>query len=133
MAAPSEPPVQMDLADIQGDILRAYGNDYDNTTYAFVHIECPPEQARAWFSGVVDHVTTAEPWPKGEKPRTTLNVSVTAEGLRALGVSDDVVDIVLEGVSQRHGHALGAARRRRAERPRDVGGRAWAPATRTCC
>ena len=34
----------MDLADIQGDILRAYGNDYDCTSYAFVHIDCPPEQ-----------------------------------------------------------------------------------------
>jgi Dyp-type peroxidase family len=89
MAAPT-PPARLDLGDIQGDILRAYGNDYDCTTYAFVRIECPPEQARAWFSGVVDHVTTAEPW-KGEKPLTTLNVSVTAEGLRALGVSDAVV------------------------------------------
>ena len=39
-------PVRMDLGDIQGDILRAYGNAYDCTTYAFVKIECPPEQAR---------------------------------------------------------------------------------------
>jgi Dyp-type peroxidase family len=83
--------VRMDLGDIQGDILRAYGNDYDCTSYAFVKIECPPDQARAWFSGVVDHVTTAEPWPAGEKPLTTLNVSVTPPGLRALGVSDDVL------------------------------------------
>lgn len=83
--------VRMDLGDIQGDILRAYGNAYDCTTYAFVKIECPPEQARAWFHGVVDHVTTAAPWPKGDKPLTTLNVSVTAGGLRALGVSEDVV------------------------------------------
>lgn len=83
--------VRMDLGDIQGDILRAYGNDYDCTTYAFVRIECPPEQARAWFSGLIDHVTTAEPWPEGEKPLTTLNVSVTAAGLSALGVSEQVV------------------------------------------
>jgi Dyp-type peroxidase family len=85
------PVVRMDLGDIQGDILRAYGNDYDCTTYAFVTIECPPEQARAWFSGLLDHVTTAQPWPQGEKPLTTLNVAVTAAGLRALGVSDEVV------------------------------------------
>jgi len=88
MAAPA---VRMDLADIQGDILRGYGNDYDCTSYAFVTIECPPEQARVWFSGLLDHVTTAEPWPAGEKPLTTLNVAVTAPGLRALGVSEDVV------------------------------------------
>jgi Dyp-type peroxidase family len=83
--------VRMDLADVQGDILRAYGNDYDCTTYAFVRIECPPEQARAWFAGLIDHVTTAEPWTPGEKPVTTLNVAVTAAGLRALGVSEPVV------------------------------------------
>jgi len=84
-------PVRMDLGDIQGDILRAYGNAYDCTTYAFVKIECPPEQARVWFSGLLGHVTTAEPWAEGEKPLTTLNVAVTASGLRALGVSEDVV------------------------------------------
>ena len=82
---------QIDLRDLQGDILRAYGNDYDHTSYAFVHIDCPPEQARAWFAGLLDHVTTAEPWTKG-KPLTTLNVSVTAPGLKALGVSGEVVE-----------------------------------------
>jgi Dyp-type peroxidase family len=82
---------QIDLRDLQGDILRAYGNDYDHTSYAFVKITCPPEQARAWFSGLLDHVTTAEPW-KGEKPLTTLNVAVTATGLAALGVSQKVVE-----------------------------------------
>jgi Dyp-type peroxidase family len=81
---------QIDLRDLQGDILRAYGNDYDCTSYAFVTIECRPEQARAWFSGLLDHVTTAEPWKQG-KPVTTLNVAVTAPGLKALGVSPDVV------------------------------------------
>jgi Dyp-type peroxidase family len=81
---------QIDLRDLQGDILRAYGNDYDCTSYAFVHITCPPEQARAWFSGLLEHVTTAEPWKDG-KPLTTLNVAVTAAGLKALGVSDEVV------------------------------------------
>ncbi|MGH2942874.1 MAG: Dyp-type peroxidase, partial [Solirubrobacteraceae bacterium] len=82
---------RMDLGDIQGDILRAYGNDYDCTTYAFVRVECPPAQARAWFSGLLDHVTTAEPWPAGKKPLTTLNVALTASGLRALGASEALV------------------------------------------
>ncbi|MGI8728995.1 MAG: Dyp-type peroxidase [Solirubrobacteraceae bacterium] len=81
----------IDLRDLQGDILRAYGNSYDHTSYAFVRIACPPAQARAWFSGLLDHVTTAEPWNDGHKPLTTLNVAVTAAGLRALGVSDEVV------------------------------------------
>jgi Dyp-type peroxidase family len=81
----SEDP-QLELADIQGDILRAYGNAYDHTSYAFVRIDCEPEQARAWFSGLLAHVTTAEPWER--KPLTTLNVALTASGLAALGVSD---------------------------------------------
>ncbi|MEA2191961.1 MAG: hypothetical protein QOI73_2082, partial [Solirubrobacteraceae bacterium] len=81
---------QLDLADIQGDILRAYGNSFDCTSYAFVRIEGDATQARAWFADVVDHVTSAEPWREG-KPLTTLNVALTAAGLRALGVSERVV------------------------------------------
>jgi len=87
----ADAPPRLDLGDIQGDILRGYGNDYDSTTYAFVRIDCAPEQARAWFAGVVEHVTSATPWPAGEKPLTTLNVAVTAAGLSKLGVSDAVV------------------------------------------
>lgn len=83
--------VRIDLDDLQGDILRGYGNDYRCTTYTFVRIGCPPEPARRWFGGLIDHVTTARPWPGGEKPLTTLNVAVTASGLRALGVSERMV------------------------------------------
>jgi len=91
MAEPIKRPLpKVDEGDLQGDILRAYGNAYDHTSYAFVHLGCPTAQARAWFSGLIDHVTTAEPW-KGGKPLTTLNVAVSAAGLKALGVSDDVV------------------------------------------
>lgn len=86
----AEARTQIDLRDLQGDIIRAYGNDYGHTSYAFVHMDCKPEQARAWFAGLLEHVTTAEPWREG-KPRTTLNVGVTAAGLEALGVSDEVV------------------------------------------
>jgi Dyp-type peroxidase family len=98
--------IRLDLADIQGDILRAYGNDYDHTTYAFVTIDCPPEQARAWFSGLLEHVTTAAPWSEG-KPLTTLNVALTATGLAALGVSP----VVAQSFSHafRHGMAQRSA------------------------
>ncbi len=81
---------RIDLADLQGDILRAYGNDYDHTSYAFVKLPRSAEKARAWFSTLLDHVTTAEPWTAG-KPLTTLNVAVTAAGLKALGVSDAAI------------------------------------------
>jgi Dyp-type peroxidase family len=82
--------VELDLADIQGDILRAYGNSYDCTSYAFVCLSGSAAEAREWFAGLLDHVTTAEPWREG-KPLTTLNVALTAAGLRALGVSEETV------------------------------------------
>jgi Dyp-type peroxidase family len=81
---------ELDLADIQGDILRAYGNAYDCTSYAFVKITGEAAEARAWFAGLLDHVTTAEPWRDG-KPLTTLNVALSASGLRALGVAEEVL------------------------------------------
>jgi Dyp-type peroxidase family len=81
---------ELDVAEIQGDILRAYGNAYDCTSYAFVRIAGEAAEARGWFAGLLDHVTTAAPWRDG-KPLTTLNVALTAAGLRALGVCEEVV------------------------------------------
>lgn len=84
MAAP-----QLDLADIQGDILRAYGNAYQRTSYVFLRVN-DAERGRAWLRDHVDRVTTAVPWG-GPKPDTTLNVALTRLGLVALGVSEAVI------------------------------------------
>ena len=85
------PAIALALDDIQGDILRAYGNAYDCTAYVFVTLGGgAPETARAWLGGLLDEITTAAPWRDG-KPETTLNVALTAAGLRALGVRDEVV------------------------------------------
>ena len=85
------PAIALELDDIQGDILRAYGNAFDCTTYVFVTLGAgAPEPARAWLGSLLDDVTTAAPWRDG-KPDTTLNVALTAAGLRALGVRDEVV------------------------------------------
>ena len=75
----------LELADIQGDILRAYGNAYERTSYLFVSIG-DAARGRDWLGGLVDRVTTAAPWKDGKKPDTTLNVSVTGRGVEALGV-----------------------------------------------
>ena len=84
-------PAALELGDIQGDILRAYGNAFDCTTYVFVTLGGGArEAARAWLGSLLDDVTTAAPWRDG-KPDTTLNVALTAAGLRALGVRDEVV------------------------------------------
>jgi Dyp-type peroxidase family len=80
----------LELSDIQGDILRAYGNAYDCTSYVFVRID-DAAAGRAWLADATAHVTTAAPWTAG-KPETTLNIALTAAGLAALGVPADVLE-----------------------------------------
>jgi Dyp-type peroxidase family len=79
----------IDLADLQGDILRAYGNAYAHTAYLFFRVE-DAGAGRAWLRGLLPRVTTAEPWGDG-KPPATLNLAVTAAGVTALGVPDAVL------------------------------------------
>ena len=80
----------IDFADIQGDILHAYGNAYDRTSYLFVRVD-DPDRGRDWVRGLLDGVTTAEPWGDG-KPDTTRNVALTRAGLVALGVPATAID-----------------------------------------
>jgi Dyp-type peroxidase family len=82
--------VPIDLADVQGDILRAYGNRYDRTSYVFVGVG-DPAAGQAWLRGIYDQVTNAVEWT-GPRPDTTLNVAFTRAGLTALGVAPQVVD-----------------------------------------
>jgi Dyp-type peroxidase family len=82
---------QLELADIQGDILRAYGNSYDRTSYLFVHVP-DAERGRAWLAGLVDRVRNAEEWPDGAKPETAVNLAFTYAGLDALGVPQALLD-----------------------------------------
>jgi Dyp-type peroxidase family len=77
----------LELTDIQGDILRAYGNDYRQTTYLFFRVEDAP-RGRAWLRGLLPRVTTAAPWPQATKPGAALNIALTAAGVRALGAGE---------------------------------------------
>ena len=81
-------PVAIDYADIQGDILRAYGNRFDRTSYVFVGVG-EPEHGQAWLRGLVDTVTKAVDW-NGNEPESTLNVAFTHAGLVALGVGPEI-------------------------------------------
>ncbi|MEA2427595.1 MAG: hypothetical protein QOF37_1223 [Thermoleophilaceae bacterium] len=81
----------LDLSDIQGDILRAYGNAYERTSYLFATLP-DPERGRAWLGGIADRVRNAEPWPDGVKPETAVNVALTHAGLRALGLPQAHLD-----------------------------------------
>jgi len=101
---------QLDLGDIQGDILFAYGNDYAHTAYVFVNVE--GGDGRGWLGPLVNRVTTARPWPQDSdgttiKPGTTLNLAFTAAGFVALGVSQDLLATFssefLEGMAARAG------------------------------
>jgi Dyp-type peroxidase family len=75
----------LDLADIQGDILRAHGNRYRRTTYLFLRVD-DPQGGRAWLRGQLPHVATAR--PRDAPPPTVLNLAVTAAGVAALGAGD---------------------------------------------
>jgi Dyp-type peroxidase family len=79
----------IELADLQGDILRAYGNAYAHTAYLFFRVD-DAGAGRAWLRGLLSRVTTSEPWG-AVKPPTTLNLAMTADGLRALGLPDAVL------------------------------------------
>jgi Dyp-type peroxidase family len=108
--AAGQPPT-IDRADIQGDILSAYGTKYDRTSYMLIHID-QPAGGQAWLGSLLGRVTNAERW-SGSKPETTLNVSLTYTGLRALGVADGL----LCGFSQEFREGMAA----RAELLGDVG------------
>jgi Dyp-type peroxidase family len=100
---PAHHPEAIHYADIQGDILRAYGNDYDRASYMFVHIE-DASGGQAWLGGLLGRITNAEHW-SGPKPVTTLNLALTFTGVQALGVSDGVLasfsDEFREGMAAR--------------------------------
>jgi Dyp-type peroxidase family len=94
----------VDRADIQGNVLRAYGTDYDRTSYLFAHLD-DAASGRVWLGGLVDRVTNDEEW-SGPKPDTHLNLAVSCTGLVALGVPDAIVktfsDEFCQGMAARH-------------------------------
>src|SRR3954452_13722306 len=80
----------LDRADIQGDVLRAYGNDYDRTTYVFVRVD-DAGRGRAWLRELLPEVTNDEDWT-GPKPETHLNLAFAHAGLAALGLEQPLLD-----------------------------------------
>ena len=80
----------IELGDIQGDILQAYGNRFRWTTYLFVAVR-DAAAGRAWLGGLSGAVTSAERWD-GDGPEATLNVALSAAGLRALALPEAVLE-----------------------------------------
>ncbi len=99
-------PADVDLADIQGNVLRGY--TMPAAAYLFLRIE-DPVRARALLARMLPHVATAAPWETA--PATAMNVALTYSGLRAAGVPDDDLlatfpDAFREGMAAR-AEALG--------------------------
>jgi Dyp-type peroxidase family len=79
----------VDRADIQGNVLRAYGSSYPCTAYVFLGVS-DAGAGRAWLGEVTESVSSDEEW-QGSKPSSHRNVAVTCAGLRALGVPEGVI------------------------------------------
>ena len=92
--APEEPAAahgaaaEIDLADIQGNVLRGY--TYPSAAYLFLHID-DAERARALMTRTLPQVATAEPWRRPAAERRAASPS-PSPGWQALGVPDAMLD-----------------------------------------
>jgi len=91
----------IDLADIQGNVLRGY--TMPAAAYLFLRI-VDVDKARALMARMLPQVATAAPWGNGA-PATAMNVAFTYAGLQALDLSDEVLasfpDVFREGMAAR--------------------------------
>jgi deferrochelatase/peroxidase EfeB len=89
--------MSIDVADVQGNVLRGYGLKFTSARHFFLGVG--DARAACKFLGKLvkeKHddglaVTTAEQWPENYKPPTCLNVGITWPGLNALGVAPEVL------------------------------------------
>ena len=77
-------PPKVDRRDLQGNVLCGYGNAFAYARYLFVSV-LDAAAGRRWLWELAGQVTNAVSWPK-HKPSETLNVALTARGLREIGV-----------------------------------------------
>ncbi|MDW4498775.1 peroxidase [Sulfitobacter sp. D35] len=79
---------RLDLDDIQGNIIRAYGRySYPFARYYFLNIS-DPAKGRAFVGQVAERVTTAVRWPnEAARPQCTVNIGFTFFGLYRLNLS----------------------------------------------
>jgi Dyp-type peroxidase family len=117
----------IDTAEVQGNVLYAYGDRYPLARYVLLRIK-EAGSARAWLRGWIDEITFGRPpWdasrdgfanhladlPEAVTERPHANIAFTFSGLNALGVADDLLYAFPEEFRQ------GA--RERARRNGDVG------------
>ncbi|SER33912.1 Dyp-type peroxidase family [Nitrosomonas sp. Nm51] len=83
---------QLDLSDIQGNVIKAYGRyNFQKARYLFLRID-DGEKGRKFIGAITTKVTSALPWGKpGDGsappiPQATTNVAFTFNGLQALEI-----------------------------------------------
>ena len=86
-----KPPADhLELADLQGNVLRGYGFGHALYLFARVRDTGPARAFLAGLAGAGGDVVTAEEWTQG-KPATALNVALAHRALAALGVPEPVL------------------------------------------
>jgi Dyp-type peroxidase family len=79
----------IDVADLQGGIVRGYGRRFGFARHLFTRIR-EPASARMFLSAMAGPVTTEEEW--AGHPPTTLNVALSFRALEALGLPAALLD-----------------------------------------
>ncbi len=99
--------LKSNLGDIQGGILEEY--ETLASAYVFYTVETP-EGGRDWLKSLLDHVTSSADARSGHSPKQTMNIAISAFGLKALGVSEEswmsFPHVFREGMAAR-AHRLG--------------------------
>jgi Dyp-type peroxidase family len=80
----------IELADLQGGIVRGYGPRFGVARHLLARVR-DPDAARRLLAALADPVTTAEEW-EGGRPLTTLNVALSFRALQALRVPAAILD-----------------------------------------
>ena len=94
MLSPAQTPMRTaedlkdNLKDIQGGLL----SEYETTacSYVFYRID-DAAKGRAWLGALADQVTSQEQAAAGTAGKGTLNIAISVWGLKALGLSEEVV------------------------------------------
>jgi deferrochelatase/peroxidase EfeB len=128
----------LDLADIQGNLVRAYSRfGFPRARYFFLHIG-ETEAGREFVDALRRKVTTSAPWPtvEGTKrvPKVTLNVGFTFLGLLKLGLPTRTLQRFpsefMDGMRSR-AHILGDRNPALTEEEQPDWDRSWDPIWRT--
>ncbi len=98
---------KVDLDDIQGNVVKAYGRyGLIVARYVFFHVDMPVA-GRQFVGGLAPLVTTGVPWPNASViPRVAVNIAFTYEGLRHL----DIPEATLHGFPEAFSMGMKARR-----------------------